>query len=375
MKILLITPFFNDPHRGVASAYKTARELSRHGLDVHVLTARSKDQPAEEKMGLITIHRSRDLFLPDPFNFNVMPNLWWRTWRLVRKEGPDVVIISKYVFFTTLAAPLLRLLGQPFVITTDTFPGLCWFSPFRLRDKAVKLYTLTLGRWLLNLANEVILLHENLVPTARRLRLRRARVIHNGVDEESFRRHAPPRDIQKRRDKRRDEVIVTYVGRLENVKGWDLVLRAAERLTTTHSNVRFLFVGNTEGKTLPRKDRIEFLGFRRDVPAILAATDINVLASYAEGLPNTVMEAMAASVPVVASDVGGVGCLVRDGETGLLFPPGDVDALVRSLNRLIGDKRMRHRLGAAGRERIRRHFRWKSIISEYEELFESLREG
>lgn len=368
MKVLIITPFYSDPHRGVASAYKTAHELARHGMDVHVLTARTKHQPTEETLDGIRIHRTRDLFIPDPFNFNIMPNLWPRLWKILQKEQPDAVLISKYVFFTTLAAPLLRLKRQPFVITTDTFPGICWFSPFKGRDRAVKLYTKTLGKWLINSADAFVLLHENLLPYAAQLGLHKAVVIHGGVGEKAFARRKPPRDVRKRKG----EVTITYIGRLESVKGWDLILEAAKRITAQRQNVRFLFVGHKQGKDVRNTRRIRFLGSRDDVANILAATDINVLFSYAEGLPNTVLEAMAAGVPVVASNVGGVSTLVKDGETGLLVPPADVDALVAALERLIDDAGLRRRLGAAGQAHVRKLFHWDTIAKKYEDLFRSI---
>jgi len=368
MKVLVITPFYNDPHRGVASAYKTARELSRHGMEVVVLTARSRGQPAESVEGGIKVYRTRDIFLHDPFNFNILPNLWCQLRRLLRKERPDVAVISKYVFFTALAAPLLRLRRQPFVITTDTFPGICWFSPFKARDKLVAIYTKTLGRWLMNMAGAVVLLHENLLPYARQLRLKRAVVIHNGVEQEAFQAHPQPRDIRKRRG----EVIITYIGRLESVKGWEAILWVARRITRRHPNVRFLFVGNKEGKAVRETPQIRFLGFRRDVRNILAVSDINVLFSAAEGLPNTVMEAMAAGLPVVASDVGGVSCLVKDGKTGLLVPRGDEKALEAALERLIGDATLRRRLGEAGRRLVKEEFSWERIAGQYERLFREI---
>jgi len=368
MKVLVITPFYNDPHRGVASAYKTATELKRHGMEVVVLTARSRRQPAESVEGGIRVYRTRDIFLPDPFNFNILPNLWGRLWSVLRQERPDVVLISKYVFFTALAAPLLKLRRQPFVFTTDTFPGICWFSPFKARDRLVAIYTKTLGRWLMNMAGAVVLLHENLLPYAKQLRLKRTVVIHNGVEQEAFLAHPQPRDIRKKRG----EVIITYIGRLESVKGWEAILRVARKITRRHPNVRFLFVGNKEGRRVGEDERISFLGYRQDIRGILAATDINVLFSSAEGLPNTVMEAMAAGLPVVASDVGGVGCLVKDGETGLLVPRGDEKALEAALERLIGDAPLRRRLGDAGRRLVKEEFSWARIAGQYDRLFREI---
>jgi len=103
-------------------------------------------------------------------------------------------------------------------------------------------------------------------------------------------------------------------------------------------------------------DRVVFAGYREDVPALLAGCDVFCLPSSAEGLPLVVLEAMAAGKPVVATAVGGVPELVVHGETGLLVPAGDLDALRRALADLLADPERARRLGETGRERVRASF-------------------
>jgi glycosyltransferase involved in cell wall biosynthesis len=116
-------------------------------------------------------------------------------------------------------------------------------------------------------------------------------------------------------------------------------------------------------------DRVELLGERHDVPALLAAADVFVLASRSEGAPLSVLEAMAAGLPVVASAVGGVPELVADGETGLLVPPGDPAALSSALARLLDDAELRRRMGAAGRARARDRFDISALRAAHLELY------
>jgi glycosyltransferase involved in cell wall biosynthesis len=124
-------------------------------------------------------------------------------------------------------------------------------------------------------------------------------------------------------------------------------------------------------------DRVRLLGERRDVPELLGAADVFVLSSRSEGLPVSVLEAMVAGLPVVASRVGGVGELVEDEETGLLVAPGNPDELSTALERVLGDRELRRRLGAAGRERVERHFDLESFRRAHLDLYyrELTREG
>jgi glycosyltransferase involved in cell wall biosynthesis len=114
---------------------------------------------------------------------------------------------------------------------------------------------------------------------------------------------------------------------------------------------------------------VEVLGERNDVPELLAEADVFVLSSRSEGLPISILEAMAAGLPVVASDVGGVPEVVAEGETGLLVPPGDPQRLAEALGRLLGDPALRGRLGQAGRIRVAEHFDLAKVQQAHLDLY------
>ena len=111
-----------------------------------------------------------------------------------------------------------------------------------------------------------------------------------------------------------------------------------------------------EIRRLGLEGAVVLAGDRDDVAAMLARADVFVLSSTSEGLPLSILEAMAAGLPVVASSVGGVPEAVEDGETGLLVPPRDPVRLAAALERLLVDPALRRRLGSNGRERVRQHF-------------------
>lgn len=165
---------------------------------------------------------------------------------------------------------------------------------------------------------------------------------------------------------RDDEVLVTCVARLVERKGHDDLIRAA-------AGLRLLFVGDGPYvRHLEGRGAI-LAGPRRDVPEILAASDIVALASrFGEGCPNAVLEAMSAGKAVVAARSGGTPEVVVDGVTGLLFPPQDVNALRAALLKLAADPAKRLAMGSAGRERAAREFAVAPQVKSYEDLYSDL---
>ncbi len=364
MKVLLIAPYFFERHRWMISAYKTALALAKR-MDVVVLTA---GKPAEEQFGpSLRIYRSPDWFLPDPVNYSIVPGLIPALERVIRKEKPDVFLINKHMFFTSFAVWWLRLRGKKVILATDTFPGMNWHPRHPLVKVVMTIYAYLLGWPILRAANKVILFHEGLIPVAKRLGLK-YRVIHNGVDQELIDDAIPAADI------RAEGIInVAYIGRMETIKGYDDLLAVAQDVAPRYPHVRFLFVGSHHGKddfvAKVSSPQIKFTGHRDDIPAILKAIDIFVLPSYSEGLPNALMEAMAAGRACVASAVGGVKTLIQDGQNGLLFTAGDRHQLAQKIELLINDKDLCTRLGAAAQKTIRSSYDWATIADQYESLF------
>ncbi len=184
--------------------------------------------------------------------------------------------------------------------------------------------------------------------------------------------------------------LVAVLGRLDEGKGVEYFLEAAALLTTSHPDARFLVVGDLAirgpGKH-PHRLRLEryalelglggrlvFTGFRSDVPAILAEVTVSVLSSLSEGLSNTLLESMAARVPVVATAVGGNPELVEDGVTGLLVPPRDARALAAAIARLLDDPALARRLGEAGQRRVANRFSLDAMVGATEKLYLGLLE-
>jgi glycosyltransferase involved in cell wall biosynthesis/peptidoglycan/xylan/chitin deacetylase (PgdA/CDA1 family) len=165
------------------------------------------------------------------------------------------------------------------------------------------------------------------------------------------------------------------VGRLKAPKDFSTLVRALALLPADSFDA--LIVGDgpdrptLEGelRQLGLESRVRLAGERHDVPDLLAAADVFVLSSVSEGLPVSVLEAMAAELPVVASRVGGLPELVRDGETGLLVEPRNPEQLAAALGRLVADRDLCRRLGAAGRAVVESHFDPEAFARAHVDLY------
>jgi glycosyltransferase involved in cell wall biosynthesis len=174
--------------------------------------------------------------------------------------------------------------------------------------------------------------------------------------------------------------LVAMVARFEPQKDHACLLRALAEMAGAW---RAVLVG--DGPTRPVAealtrelgigDRVSFLGSRDDVPAVLANAHVFALASRWEGLPITILEAMRAGLPVVASDVDGVGEAVVDGETGLLAPAGDAGAFRLRLGQLLGDPSLRKRMGEAGRRRYEGSFTFERMVAETAAVYDAVLGG
>jgi glycosyltransferase involved in cell wall biosynthesis len=205
----------------------------------------------------------------------------------------------------------------------------------------------------------------------------RISVIPNGVDIDAFRASgsAFANEIGKK-----ERTVIGLVGRLVWDKGGDWFLRAAERLAQIKPETLFVFVGDgpahRELKALATDaglgDRVIFAGSRTDMPDVYAALDVVVLPSRKEAMPMSVIEAMAAGRPVIATKVGAVGELVIDGETGLLVERNDFEGFSAALFSLVQDLAAAARMGERGRRRAEQ-FSAETMANRYVAAYASLR--
>lgn len=208
------------------------------------------------------------------------------------------------------------------------------------------------------------------------------RVIHNGVDIDRFQTSGDERD-QVFPGVGKGKLIVLVGNMHTDVKGHPWLIASAPAVVHEFPTARFVLAG--DGEQRPRfeeqvaklglEQNFLFLGRRTDIPKILACCDIAVLPSRAEGLPNAILEYMAAGLPTIASRVGGNAELIEDGVTGLLVPSEDSAALSDALLALLRDPGLARRMAQNGHEFTVRNFSFERLVREVDELYSELLSG
>ena len=201
-------------------------------------------------------------------------------------------------------------------------------------------------------------------------------VIRNGVDIERF--AAAPADLAEFGIPANAQTWLA-VGRLHPQKGFDVLVDAVGPVLDANADMHLLIVG--EGQQRPElerrilasahSERMHLVGRREDVPSLMRACDAFVLSSRWEGMPNVILEAMAAGLPVVATDVEGVREIVIDGKTGIVVERTSAEALSVGIQRLMSTDDAQQ-MGSAGRQRVTDQFSWPQAVDAYDRLYQQL---
>ncbi len=203
-------------------------------------------------------------------------------------------------------------------------------------------------------------------------------VFPNGVDVARF-SAAHPADLSAFGIPSGSRVLLA-VGRLDRQKGLHDLLAAMALVIRDHPEAHLLLVGEGPERPILERlmremkltDRVHLAGWRSDVPELLAGGYAFVLSSLWEGMPNVILEAMAAGLPVVATEVEGTSELVIEGETGFIVPRQSPQALAAALKAVLADPPRAAALGQAGRRRAASEFPWEKMVARYDELYESI---
>jgi glycosyltransferase involved in cell wall biosynthesis len=293
----------------------------------------------------------------------------WRLARVLRDLRPDIV--HAHDPHAVAMAALARSIGGP-----DPAPLLVASRrvDFRIRQNAF-------SRWKYRQVDVFICASECIrqMLLADGVEPERAVTVHEGVDIDHI-DAAPPADVRAAFWLPHGAPLVGNVAALVPHKGQRYLVEAAALVVRRMPDARFLIVGDGELRaTLEqavRREQLEkhviFTGFRPDVLSLIKGFDLFVMSSVTEGLGTSLLDAMAASRPVVATRTGGIPEVVVDGETGLLVPPRDAHALAEAIIRLLGDESLRAAFGRAGRQRVERRFSADRMVAATLAVYESL---
>jgi sugar transferase (PEP-CTERM/EpsH1 system associated) len=293
--------------------------------------------------------------------------------KLMRAYRPDVVHSRNWGAIE--AIPAARLAQVPVAIHSEHGYELDMLGGLPLRRRAFR-------RAVYGMADIVFAVTEELRNYHARqawLPPERIRVIYNGVDTERFFPRPDKRPVLRTQlNLSEGQFVIGTVGRMVPIKDHPTLLRAMELVVNRGINAHALLVGS--GPELGRiqqlvagstklKGRVTFLGDSDAVPGLLNAMDVFALPSISEGMANTLLEAMAAGLPVIATGVGGNLEVIEKHVSGWLFPPGDAEALAALLILVANREDLRQRYGVAARQRVMRNFSLRSMLDSYRHLY------
>jgi glycosyltransferase involved in cell wall biosynthesis len=355
---ILVTCDWFAPHTGGGAervAFEVSRRLAAAGHRITILATRTNGDDAFDLtpgIDLVTVH-AHDLARLLRAQVSVSPALFAATPRTIEAVRPDVVWGHSLQFQTTpIAAASARRARVPFVVTAHIGDLRAVAGPIGF---AARVHEATIGHAILRLSTRAFAVSEAVAAHLRSIERRLTiDVIPNGVDLSRF----TPGDSAPH-----DSLRVGFLGRLVRNKGPEVAVRAIAEAVRGGVDASLSFAGEgPERASLERlaaragiRDRVHFEGYRPDPEAWFQRIDVLVRPSVTEGMPLGVLEAMAAGVPVVASDIPGNASLVRNCESGVLVPIGDHVALAQGLHRLSRDPEFRARMREAGLRIAREH--------------------
>jgi len=352
------------------------------GAELHLLTLCRylKQAGVELAVGYLKEPRGRSPLRQD-FEGNDMPvvylegdRIWdWRylvrAKRWVVQERPD--ILHTHLPRADLVGWLLRFTGlrTPWVVSVHAIYNRSWrgawslplFSHVWRRADAIIAISHAVKEWLV---------------TERKIPAEKVHVVHYGIEADRFTQYG------KVAQKRENSPIIGTVGRLEPIKGHEILIRAMPFILRRYPQARLLIAGHdpwAHGTSLRKlirslnlNEKVRLLGFVRDIPSFLQGVDTFAFATRSEGFGQVLIEAMAAGKPIVASRIPPITEIVMDGETGFLADLNSPEDFAQKILRLLDDPENAERMGKAGRQRVKEHFSPKPMAEATLKIYQKV---
>ncbi len=293
---------------------------------------------------------------------------------LIKKEKFDVV--HTYLFSENILGSIAtKIAGTPIIITSRRDTGMLCQG----RWQHILAYKFT-NRWVDNIVC-VSTAVRDVVKRKEKVSNDKLVTIYNGVDAGKLQGHKNTRaQVKGSLGVKEDEFVVGMVANFSWIKGHEDFIEAAKIVSDEMPNTKFLLIGDGSNKEriadnvkrLGIRNNVLFLGKREDVPELLSTMDVSVNASYSEGMSNTLLESMAAGVPIVATAVDGNIETVIGGHAGLLVPPKNPQAMASAILKILKDKNLAQQMCENGREAVQGKFALKTMLKNMEGLYSDL---
>jgi glycosyltransferase involved in cell wall biosynthesis len=305
-------------------------------------------------------------------SFGFVKNLKQLT-RFLSEESFDIV--QTFFFDANIAGTIAaRLSGGRILVTSRRNIGY-WQTPARL--KVLRF----LRRWTdYCLANSRAAAEKAIESEGHKPE--RCHIIYNGIDLQAFRDFSESQRIEQRRvwNIKPEDILIGMTANYRPVKKIESLIYAAERLAKKYNHLRYVVVG--EGPERSRyqalidnnnlRQKFKLVGHQKDIISCLAAFDLAVLSSSSESFSNSLIEYMAAGLPIVASNVGGNPEAITNNKTGLLYTPTDPDGLINGLEKLLNDRELASALGENARKDAMSRFSMESFLNNHEEFYDTI---
>jgi glycosyltransferase involved in cell wall biosynthesis len=389
LKICVVAPLFHTSLGGVGKqAVLLTEKLSKCGFKLIVLTRKMINTPEFKTPANIEIHYIPSfkpcVHILEEINLsNLLISLSFSLMLafklLVLRKKYDLAHFHGASLPLCICLPLLKLLGKR--VSAKVLASNLGTEVGSLKGKY--LFMGNLMAWIIRHTDKFIAISQEIADGLKKdgIQPEKIKQITNFVDTERFYPiNDQERHILKTALSIDRNVVINFTGRIVERKGVDILVNAfAESMELMPSSILIIVgAGPDEDKIknmaskLGINNKIRFFGHSREVIKYYHAADIYVLPSYAEGMPNSLLEAMACGLPIIASKIGGVVDVIENGKDGILFEPGDISGLSSALVRLSKDVGLRVRLGEEARKKAVEGFSIERVADEYIKIYENM---
>jgi len=301
---------------------------------------------------------------------------------LANLKDNDIIQVGDY-FYPTAIPPLISFRNEsiPKILSINALPGYNWRFGNKIIDSIAGIYTYSIGNKIINSYDKIVAIYNKLGEDTKKLGIDRKKieVIHSGVDIERFKKvdKSLCDKIRKKFYINENDKVILYVGRLTQVKRVEIVIKLAKKFKG--EKVKFIIVGdgsllNFYKKFASNDKNIIFTGWvdKTIIPAFYLISNVLILPSLSEGLPNVLLECAASGKPAISMNINGIPDIIKHGKTGFLVDPYDFESLYKYTKIILNDKDIQDKLGKNAFNKVKNKFSWKNIIKKYEKLYKDV---